>query len=134
MSAGSTAETACTKPGPNATPRAMSIRPAIFNLYAVALETADSDCLRLGEALASAADRLEDTAPSPRLIAALSSAIECLREPAGLESDAFGERARHFAARLESTAATIDATERSAVLDQLSSMKRMNNSICCMMR
>ena len=95
------------------------IRPAIFNLYAVALETADSDCLRLGEALASAADRLEDSTPSPRLIAALSSAIECLREPAGLESDAFGERARHFAARLENSAAAIDATERSAVLDQL---------------
>ena len=95
------------------------IRPAIFNLYAVALETADSDCLRLGEALASAADRLEDAKPSPRLIAALSSAIECLREPAGLENDAFGERARHFAARLESTAAASDTTERSAVLDQL---------------
>ena len=94
------------------------IRPAIFSLYAVALETADSDCLRLGEALASAADRLEDAAPSPRLIAALSSAIECLREPAGLENDAFGERARHFAARLESAAAG-DTTERSAVLDQL---------------
>lgn len=40
-------------------------RPAIFKLYAVALDTADSDCLRLGEALASAADRLEDEAPSP---------------------------------------------------------------------
>jgi len=45
---------------------AEAVRPAIFKLYAVALDTADSDCLRLGEALASAADRMEDEAPSPR--------------------------------------------------------------------
>jgi len=95
------------------------IRPAIFNLYAIAIETADSDCLRLGEALASAADRLENTSPSPRLIAAITGAIECLSEPDGLEHDAFGERAQHFSMRLESTASAPDNAERSAVLDRL---------------
>lgn len=95
------------------------VRPAIFRLYAIALETADADCLRLGEALATAADRLEDEMPPTRLIAALSATIETLREPAGLEHDAFGERARHFAARLESAAAAGESSERSTVLDQL---------------
>lgn len=96
-----------------------AFRPAVFNLYAIALDTADSDCLRLGEALASAADRLEDGAPAPRLIAALTASIECLHDPAGLEHDAFGERARHFATRLEASATTPAGSERSAVLDQL---------------
>lgn len=95
------------------------IRPAIFNLYAIALETADTDCLRLGEALAGAADRLEDGAPSPRLIAALTGTIECLHEPAGLEHEAFADRARHFAERLENSASSLNDTERSPVLDQL---------------
>lgn len=95
------------------------IRPAIFNLYAIALETADGDCLRLGEALAGAADRLEDGDPSTRLIAALTGAIECLHEPAGLEHDAFAERARHFAERLETSASSLNDSERSTVLDQL---------------
>lgn len=95
------------------------VRPAIFNLYAVALETADSDCLRLGEALAGAADRLDDGKPSPRLIAALSAAVECLPDPAGLEHEAFAERARHFAARLEAATAVAGPGERSPVLDRL---------------
>ena len=95
------------------------IRPAIFNLYAIAIETTDSDCLRLGEALASAADRLENASPSPRLIAAITGAIECLNEADGLEHDAFGERAQHFSMRLESTASAPDNAERSAVLDRL---------------
>lgn len=98
---------------------AEDIRPAIFNIYAIALETADADCLRLGEALASAADRLEEATPAPRLIAALTGAIECLSEPAGLEHAAFSERARHFARRLEAMAGAADNTERSVVLDQL---------------
>ncbi len=96
-----------------------AIRPAIFALYSVAIETADSDCLRLGEALASAADQLEHDQPAPRLIAALSSAIECLNDPSGLENDAFAERARHFAQRLEAAAQITDGTERSALLDRL---------------
>lgn len=98
---------------------AEDVRPAIFGLYAIALETADTDCLRLGEALASAADRLEETILPPRLIAALSAAIECLSEADGLEHTAFPERAGHFARRLEDSAATASTDERSLVLDQL---------------
>lgn len=94
------------------------IRPAIFNLYAIALEAADSDCLRLGEALAGAADRLEDGDPPPRLIAALTGTIECLHDPCGLEHALFAERAQHFAYRLE-MATTAEQSERSAILDQL---------------
>lgn len=95
------------------------IRPAIFGVYAIALETADTDCLRLGEALASAADRLEEETFSPRLIAALSAAVECLTEAEGLEHPAFPGRAAHFAKRLEDSAATANAGDRSAVLDKL---------------
>jgi hypothetical protein len=98
---------------------AEELRPAIFNLYAIAIETADGDCLRLGEALAGAADRLEDGTPPARLIAALTGTIECLRDQAGLEHDAFTERARHFAARLEAATATDEIAERSIVLDRL---------------
>lgn len=96
-----------------------AVRSAIFALYGVALETADADCLRLGEALASAADQLERTT-APRLIAALSATIECLGEPGGLEHKVFAERARHFAQRLEATLTVRpEAGERSAVLDHL---------------
>lgn len=95
------------------------IRPAIFGLYAIAIETADTNCLRLGEALASAADRLEENDLPPRLIAAMSAAIECLSEAEGLEHPAFPERSGHFAGRLEASAKTISTSERSAVLDQL---------------
>ena len=95
------------------------IRPAIFGLYAIAIETADANCLRLGEALASAADRLEEDALSPRLIAAMSAAIECLSEADGLEHPAFPERSSHFAGRLEACAKATKIDERSAVLDQL---------------
>ncbi|PKO38321.1 MAG: hypothetical protein CVU33_09155 [Betaproteobacteria bacterium HGW-Betaproteobacteria-6] len=94
------------------------VRPAIFSLYAIAIETADANCLRLGEALASAADRLEEGAP-PRLIAAMAAAIECLSEAEGLEHPAFPERASHFAKRLEAAAATANPDERSVVLDAL---------------
>lgn len=100
-------------------PGADDIRPAVFNLYTIALETADGDCLHLGEALAGAADRLEDGNPSPRLIAALSGTIECLRDPLGLEHDVFGERARHFAGRLETATAAPEIAQRSPVLDRL---------------
>ena len=95
------------------------IRPAIFSLYAIAIETADADCLRLGEALASAADLLEDSAPAPRLIAAISATIESLNEADGLEHVAFTTRASHFAGRLENTTNAPDASDRSALLDQL---------------
>ncbi len=95
------------------------IRPAIFGLYCIAIETADSDCLRLGEALASAADQLEQDQPAPRLVAALSGTIECLNDARGLENDAFAERAQHFAQRLEAVAQTTEGTERSPLLDRL---------------
>lgn len=96
------------------------VRPAIFSLYSIALETADSDCLHLGEALASAADQLETAPPTARLVAALSATIECLAESGGLEHPAFPERARHFTQRLE-TSMSFDAStdERSPVLDRL---------------
>ena len=75
--------------------------------------------LKQAEALADAADRLEEGNPSPRLLAALSGTIESLRDPLGLEHDAFAERARHFAGRLETTVSTSDASQRSPVLDRL---------------
>lgn len=96
------------------------VRPAIFTLYGVALETADAGCLRLGEALASAADHLEQREMPPRLIAALSASIECLVEPGGLEHEAFASRVDHFAQRLEAALAPHPGTgERSPVLDHL---------------
>ncbi len=101
-------------------PGAEMIRPAIFALYDVALESADVDCLRLGEALASAADQLEANSPSPRLIAALAACIESLTDGQGLEHPAFPERAVHFAQRLEAMAAPGAASgERSVILDRL---------------
>lgn len=97
-----------------------AIRPAIFALYGVALETLDSDCLQLGEALASAADLLENGEPAPRLVAALTATIECLNEASGLEHALFGERARHFAERLVTTISQLAcAGMRSPVLDHL---------------
>lgn len=98
---------------------ANDIRPAIFGLYTIAIETADTHCLRLGEALASAADRLEENTLPPRLIAAMSATIECLSEADGLEHPAFHERSSHFAGRLEACAKATNADERSPVLDQL---------------
>lgn len=96
------------------------VRPAIFGLYSIAVETADVDCLRLGEALASAADQLEDATQSPRLIAAIAACIESLTDREGLEHPAFPERASHFAQRLESMAAPGAAIyQRSAILDSL---------------
>lgn len=93
------------------------VRPAIFALYALALETGDADCLRLGEALAGAADRLEDGEPPVQLIAALTACIEALADPGGLEHEAFIDRAQHFAQRLEG--ALQPGSERSVVLDRL---------------
>lgn len=93
------------------------LRSAIFGLYAIALETGDTDCLKFGEALASAADRLEHGEPAARLVAALSAAIECLTEENGLEHPLFPERVRHFAERIEN-ALTV-AYERSPVVDRL---------------
>lgn len=96
------------------------IRPSIFALYGIALETADASCLHLGEALAEAADRIEEASPPPRLIAALTATIEFLDDPEGLEQETFAIRAEHFAARLEATLTQPAAgSERSPVLDRL---------------
>jgi len=94
------------------------LRPALFALYAICLETTDTDCLRFGEALASAADRLEISGEHPKLVAALSAAIEALDEEKGLEHETFGERCRHFAQRLETLLAQ-RAQERSPLIDRL---------------
>lgn len=96
------------------------IRAAVFALYGVGLDTADADCLRLGEAFASAADALEEGNPPARLLAALTAAIECFDEPNGLEHVLFSERARHFSGRLENCLSPESrVSERSPVLDQL---------------
>lgn len=96
------------------------LRPAVFELCAVALELGDLDCLRLSEAFASATDRLEAGGLDARLAAAISATLECLGEDNGLEHAAFAERARHFAARLESCADPQSGSRlRSAVLDRL---------------
>lgn len=94
------------------------LRPALFVLYAIGLETAEADCLRFGEALASAADRLETSGEQPKLIAALTAAIEALDEEKGLEHETFAERCRHFAQRLENLLAQREQ-ERSILIDRL---------------
>lgn len=96
-----------------------SVRPAVFALYGVALDSKDADCLALGEALASATDRLEDDQPSPHLIAAMSAAIECFDEAGGLEHEAFPQRARHFARRLQHAVEQPGNQQRSPLIDRL---------------
>lgn len=97
-----------------------NIRPAVFALYSLTLETGDIDCLHLGEALASAIDCFEEEAVSPHIVAALSACCECLIEGEGLEHPAFAERIQHFALRLEKSAATAKETNvRSTVIDRL---------------
>lgn len=97
-----------------------ALRPVIFTLYSLALESADPDCLTLGEALASCADHFEGQRPNPRLVAALSATLECLDEPSGLEHEAFGERARHFATRInDCLRASTFADLRSPILDRM---------------
>lgn len=99
---------------------AASIRSTIFALLGIALETGDVDCLRLGEALASIADRLESGPPGARLVAAITATSEALLEPAGLENSGFIGRAQHFAQRLESSLQPSNKPgERSDVLDNL---------------
>jgi hypothetical protein len=96
-----------------------AVRSAVFALYAIALETKDPDCLLLGEALATASDRLEHTPSAPRLLAALSATIESLSETEGLEHILFAERAQHFAKRLSDSLAAPMPDARSPALDKL---------------
>ena len=95
------------------------VRPAVFALYGVALDSHDADCLALGEALASATDRLESGPPPAPLIAAMSAAIECLDEAAGLEHEAFALRARHFTRRLTAAVEQPVNHQRSSLIDHL---------------
>lgn len=101
-------------------PEGSDLRTAIFALYAIAIETGDTDCLRLGEALASAADQLEIAVGAPALIAALSASVEALIDDEGLENLLFPERARHFATRLVQAADSAkQGATRSLALDRL---------------
>ncbi|TXI74001.1 MAG: hypothetical protein E6Q42_12030 [Dechloromonas sp.] len=98
----------------------VAVRPGVFALYQLALESADGDCLRLVEGLASVIDRIEDVGPSPRLVAAFSACLESLGDPRGLEHEAFTERAQHFAERLSAVAGeSQEAAARSTVIDWL---------------
>jgi hypothetical protein len=94
------------------------VRQVVFALYGVALDSHDADCLALGEALASATDRLEGGPPPAHLIAAMSATIECFDEATGLEHEAFALRARHFAHRL-TAAVEQPAHQRSSLIDHL---------------
>lgn len=96
-----------------------ALRQAVFALYAVALDSHDVDCLALGEALASAIDRLEGGTPPGHLIAALSAASECFDQPDGLEHEAFALRARHFAQRLTAAVQQPANRQRSPLIDTL---------------
>lgn len=98
------------------------LRPAVFELCAIAVELRDGDCLQLAEALASATDPLEDPArrEDPRLLAAISAACECLAGDNGLESPAFPERARYLTQRLEQSARpAAGPTVRTPTLDRI---------------
>jgi len=97
-----------------------AIRPGIYTLLGIAIETGDADCLQLGEALASVADHLEHKPPGNRLSAALTASTEALLDEGGLENPLLAERLRHFSGRLD--AAMRPSTkpgERSDVLDHL---------------
>ncbi|MGE5385436.1 MAG: hypothetical protein ACM3SV_06040 [Betaproteobacteria bacterium] len=97
------------------------LRPAIFELCAIAVELGDVDCLRLSEALASATDYLEDPVrkDDARLLAALSAACECLKEDNGLEHPLFTERARYLAQRLEQSTKPAGSGVRNETLDRI---------------
>lgn len=97
-----------------------TVRSAIFALLALAIETADVDCLRLGEAMAGVADKLDEDRIPARVVAALTSTIEALLDEGGLENPNFAARAQHFAQRLEaSLQPSRKPGERSDVLDTL---------------
>lgn len=97
-----------------------AVRSGIFALLAIAIETGDVDCLHLGEAMASAADKLEQEQVPARVVAALTATIETLLEEGGLENRHFVNRAQHFAQRLDTILQpSYKPGERSDVLDAL---------------
>jgi len=96
------------------------LRPAIFSLLNLAIESADTDCLYLAEALATVADHLEQQPASARLIAALSATCEALLDGNGLENPQLASRAQHFASRLnDALQPSHKPGERSDVVDAL---------------
>lgn len=97
------------------------LRPAIFALCAAAVDLQDPDCLTLAEALASATDRLDDPRAfdDAHLAAAMAASIECLTEPDALDHEAFADRVRHLAQRLEVCAHPGEQPLRSPTLDKL---------------
>lgn len=102
------------KEGPTA------IRPAIFALLSIAIESGELDYLELCESLASVADHLEQGAPGARLTAALISTTEALLDEGGLENPKLPARARHFSQRLnDALQPSAKPGERSDVLDRL---------------
>jgi hypothetical protein len=96
-----------------------AFRQAVFTLYGVALDSHDADCLALGEALASAADRLDAGTVSGHLLAAISATTECFCETSGLEHEAFPARARHFTQRLLAAVEQPPEQQRSPLIDRL---------------
>ena len=96
------------------------LRPAIYQLLAITLETSDVDYLALGEALASVADHLDANPLTAKITAALTATIEALIELSSLENTALPARARHFAERLNQTLLPSNKPgERSDVLDAI---------------
>ncbi len=97
-----------------------AIRPDIFQLLQLAVESGDVDYLYLAETLASVADHLEYTPPSARLSAALSATCEALCDGNGLENPQLPSRAQHFAARLaDCLRPSHKPGERSNIVDRL---------------
>lgn len=96
------------------------IRPAIFELLNLAIESLDTDCLYLAETLATVADHLENKPASARLTAALSATLEALLDGNGLENPQLANRAQHFASRLNNSLHSSNKPgERSNVVDTL---------------
>ncbi len=98
----------------------LTIRPRIFTLLAVAIETGDADCLHFCDMLASVADHFEHKPAGNRLTAAMSATAEALVDEGGLENPLLIERLRHFTGRLETALRPSSKPgERSDVLDRL---------------
>jgi hypothetical protein len=113
-----------------------AIRPGIYTLLGIAIETGDADCLHLGEALASVADHLEHHPPGNRLSAALTATTEALLDEGGLENPHLVQRIRHFSERLDAAMRpSAKPGERSDVLDRLfvqdseESLQRMHEAL-----
>lgn len=99
----------------------VDLRPAVFALCAAAVDLQDPDALTLAEALASATDRLDDPAAleDVYLVAAISASVECLSGPDALDHEAFSDRVKHLAQRLEACARPGEYPLRSPTLDKL---------------